>query len=124
MFGVVDTPNNPKKAKIQITIKLKNIQSRLIQCHVDEIRASIQGKTAPDNYLNKGGYIYSGQEISFVLPFIADTDILLEVTGEVEYRISYSVVGSTVKHTTAKKLKLMSYPGRKTDYAIVTESES
>ena len=72
-FGVVDSPREPKKANVQLTIKLKNIQPRLMECRVDEIKASIQGKKAPENHINRGGYVYGRQEIFFTIPFIKDT---------------------------------------------------
>ena len=122
-FGAMASPTI-RKADVQLTLVLKNIQPRLVECHVDKIDAQIQGKHPGDEYINKGGYIYAGREISLQLPFIKDTDILPTILGQIEYNISYQIVGSGIKHHTTKKLAIRAFPGQKTDYSVLTESEN
>jgi hypothetical protein len=121
-FGTMASPG-ARKADVQLTLVLRNIQPRLMECHIDKIAAEIQGKHPGDEYINKGGYIYGEREISLELPFIKGTDILPTVIGEIEYGISYHIVGSDVQHRTSKKLRFTSYPGKKTDYSVIMEDE-
>jgi hypothetical protein len=121
-FGAMASPS-AGKADVQLMLVLKNIQPYLMECHIDKLDAQIQGKHPCSEYVNKGGYVYGGREISLQLPFIKGTDISPIVPGEIEYSISYHLAGSSTQHRTSKKLAIRSFPGKKTDYSVVTESE-
>lgn len=99
---------------VQLGIVLKNAQTRLIEYHMDTINVEIESKKADDAYINRGGYIYYGTPITFRASIINDVNFSRDpVLAEIEYTISYHIVGSAMMHHSSKRLGIEFHPATK-----------
>src|SRR5205085_4904844 len=94
----------------QLQINFKNLQPRLLKYHVDSLNLTIESHRMDQIFINRGGYIYAGQDGIYRLQYIKDVPLTSEpLKGILDYSITYNIVGSKVDHHTRKKISFELY---------------
>jgi len=103
--GTLFKNDQGKDGLLQVGTVLRNVQSRLIEYHVDKFDLTIESKPAELHFLNRGGYVYAISETVFRSSRVPISDTSKwAITGTLQYAISYHTAGSEDVHHTSKSL--------------------
>ncbi len=111
-FRFDNQPITDKSGTIQVGLRFTNKQDRLIEYHVDKLSVTIDSMSADISRLpGRTVYAYPGSESIFRAPDIQKLPDVLKspVEGEIDYSISYHVVGSKEVHHTSKNVSFSLY---------------
>jgi hypothetical protein len=107
----------------QVKITLRNIATSLLKYHVDNVSVEIESKQQEPVYLNRGGYVYAGQDSQYRLHPIKDIPSKEPLSGILEYRISYNFVGNKFVHHSRKKISFEFYFSGEGTFTFLEEHE-
>jgi hypothetical protein len=113
------------KGGIRIGLILENLKDRLVEYHINAVELHIEGGRPNGVFVNQGGFIYPRRTSLYLVPIVPVNDTSkLEMTGQLDYSISYRVQGVSTLHHTRKSLRCDFYtsPVHYT-YAVTSEYE-